>query len=329
VKSKIIILSLGVFLFFSGFIMGRYIYGKNALPEKTEKHEGQYQFINPLLECDLGDDYISTELKNFKENIEEVIKKLVEEGKAKVIAVYFRDLNNGPVFEINREEFFIPGSILKIPILMGYLKAAEMDPSILDAKIKFEGLEIRGTQFFKPQEELVPGKYYTIRDLLRRMIIYSDNYSAWLLVKHDSSGFREKVYQDLGLPIPEKTQGTYTLNIKSDAAFFRVLFNASYLSKEMSNSALELLSNSGFTDGIVRGVPPGIPVAHKFGESFDGQRKQLHDCGIVYYPSYPYLLCVMTKGDDFNDLSFAISEVSRATYENVDKQMRLFQSQSH
>jgi beta-lactamase class A len=328
VKSKIIVLSLGVFLFLGGFIIGRYIYGKNTLPKKTERHEGQYQFINPLLECDLGDDYISTELKNFKTGIEDIVERLIGEGKAKVIAVYFRDLNNGPVFEINREKFFIPGSLLKIPILMGYLKAAEMDPSILDAKIKFEGLDIRGAQFFKPPEDLVPGKYYTIRDLLRRMIVYSDNYSAWLLVKHDISGFREKVYSDLGLPIPEKTQGTYTLNIKNDAAFFRVLFNASYLSKEMSNLALELLSNSQFEDGIVRSVPAGIPIAHKFGESFDGQSKQLHDCGIVYYPSYPYLLCVMTKGDDFNDLSLAISEVSRAAYENVDKQMRLFKSPS-
>jgi hypothetical protein len=38
----------------------------------------------------------------------------------------------------------------------------------------------------------------------------------------------------------------------------------------------------------------------------------------VYYPQNPYLLCIMTEGDDFNALSEVIGIVSKAVYEEFD-----------
>jgi hypothetical protein len=63
-----------------------------------------------------------------------------------------------------------------------------------------------------------------------------------------------------------------------------------------------------------------IPVAHKFGErtGFAGGVKQLHDCGIVYYPKNPYLLCIMTRGTDFTKLESTIAAVSKMVYQEFD-----------
>jgi len=60
-------------------------------------------------------------------------------------------------------------------------------------------------------------------------------------------------------------------------------------------------------------------VASRFGERAHGPAgaKQLHDCGIVYCPRRPYLLCVMTRGDDFQELTGTIRDLSRLVYSDV------------
>ena len=79
---------------------------------------------------------------------------------------------------------------------------------------------------------------------------------------------------------------------------------------------LNLLSQSTFNLGIVAGVPQGIVVAHKFGErgfSDPNIPNQLHDCGIVYAKK-PYLVCIMTQGQDYNTLAGEIADISKMIY---------------
>ena len=93
----------------------------------------------------------------------------------------------------------------------------------------------------------------------------------------------------------------------------------------MSEKALSYMSEVDFKQGLVAGVPGGIAIAHKFGEKTvgaSGEIKQLHDCGIVYYPNNPYLLCVMSRGDSFEYLDDTIREISHIVYEEVDRQQR-------
>lgn len=45
---------------------------------------------------------------------------------------------------------------------------------------------------------------------------------------------------------------------------------------------------------------------------------ELHDCGIIYYPNNPYVLCVMTRGDSMEELKKIISTISLMTYKEVD-----------
>ncbi|MHB8709527.1 MAG: serine hydrolase, partial [Desulfuromonadales bacterium] len=75
-------------------------------------------------------------------------------------------------------------------------------------------------------------------------------------------------------------------------------------------------------DGLTAGLPKSIEVAHKFGERGDlAGAMQLHDCGVIYHPDTPYLLCVMTRGDQHNQMTAAIAETSRMVYDEVTTQM--------
>ena len=105
-----------------------------------------------------------------------------------------------------------------------------------------------------------------------------------------------------------------------------MLYNGTYLTKEMSEKALELLSKVDFTGGIRSGLPSDMVVAQKFGErdisttsgvARAGDIKELHDCGIVYFPDHPYLLCVMTSGNNFDKLSSVLKDVSNVVYQSM------------
>jgi beta-lactamase class A len=119
--------------------------------------------------------------------------------------------------------------------------------------------------------------------------------------------------------------GDVALSVKEYASFFRVLYNASFLTREHSEQALALLAETDFPYGIESGLPPGTVVAHKWGirtSTVQGEDvEQLHDCGLVYYPNHPYLLCVMTRGDDTLRQAQLIAEVSRVVYDEVTKSL--------
>ncbi len=95
------------------------------------------------------------------------------------------------------------------------------------------------------------------------------------------------------------------------------------MKKVLSEKALEFLSDVEFTKGLVAGVPKNIAVSHKFGERsiIDSEDiKQLHDCGIIYYPDRPYLLCVMTRGKNLDVLTDNVRVISYLVYDEIESQ---------
>jgi len=317
-----------LFVFSSGILLGWVIKSawekdEGRAAEKLEFHEGQFEFVNPLLECQDRSGESSRELVPFKTKLEELAESGMKSRAISSVSVYFRDLNNGPWFGINEKELFIPASLLKVPIMMAYLKEAQTDPQLLKKKITYSGENYQDNdrEYIRAAVEAEFGKTYTVEDLLYLMIVYSDN-NATLLLSNSGWAITKKVYDTMGLPLPSLVKDDYAIPVKTYASFFRILFNASYLNKEMSNMALDMLASVDFHRGLSAGVPAAIKVAHKFGEREVGDQKQFHDCGIVYYPNHPYLLCVMTRGADIEKLVPVVEDISRLTYEEVDRQLR-------
>ena len=209
--------------------------------------------------------------------------------------------------------------------MMAYYKMSETQPDILKQKYTITQDNIKqivpNSQTIIPSQRLEIGKDYTTDELIEHMILYSDNDSAQLLISHMDLSELVKTYQDFGIELPDTDPLGTKIDIKTYAGLFRILFNASYLNPANSEKALNLLSRVGFKDGLVAGVPDGISVSHKFGERVGpGDEKQLHDCGIVYYPNHPYLLCIMTKGDSLDELTGLVRDTSQQVYNEVDGQ---------
>lgn len=311
--------------FIIGLISSPFLFPKinQNITTKEIRNSFKYKFINPLLECEQAN--ISNEkiLSSLKKEIQFVINQNISNKKISFASIYYRDLNNGPWLGINEKEYFSPASLIKVPVLITYLKETENDPTLLDKKIINNRPFDYSLQNVTPTQILELDKEYTIGDLINRMVIYSDNAAYELLLDNIDNAKIYQVYKDLDVDISKAKEDPNgnIITVKDYASFFRILFNASYLDQNNSEKALDILSKTQYYKSLVAGVPENITVAHKFGERqyLPSQEKQLHDCGIVYLPGKPYLICVMSRSTDFNKAADFIKQISKIVYDEVSK----------
>jgi hypothetical protein len=203
-------------------------------------------------------------------------------------------------------------------VLIAALKKVENDPGLLYREFEFDStVLVDSTAPAFPDDQIAFGESYTYRDLMERMIIFSDNNAQNLLLNIiGEEGFFE-IWRDFGVDVPTANTPDDFLTVREYAAFFRILYNGTYLSHEMSEYALEILSRSRFDLGLQQGIPSRVTLSSKFGERyfFGTEIKQLHDCGIVYAERAPYLMCVMTRGRDWDTQLDIITQLSRMVYE--------------
>jgi len=327
---KSVIITVAVF-FIIGIGLGLYLSQTPFMQDITPPAEPAnptfthcpYQYLNPL-RCEPDKTVKTKEYTNLRNDVQDYINEQEQNGSLTTASVYFRDLQNGPIMTINGEENFAPASLLKIPLMMTYLRKAQDDPSILQRRIPVAGdFSALPQQNIKPQQAAVIGKEYTVNDLITLMITQSDDNSWEALLNDLRKNYSEddfiETMNDLGIIDPRKSinNNDQFVNTEQYGAIFRLLYNSSYLNIPMSNEALKLLAQSTFTNGIVAGVPPNVKTAHKFGERIAGGDEQLLDCGIVYYTPNPYIICIMTRGHDIPVLEGIIQQISQSVFNEV------------
>lgn len=271
---------------------------------------------------------VPRELKPFRYKVAALLDRKVKEGDASSISVFFRDLSGGFRFGIKDHELFSSENLLKLPLMIAYFKWAESNPHALRRKLTYApGDAPADPQAVRSVRPLEAGKAYTVDDLILRMIAYDDSDAHALLMSNLPPDYLDRIFKDVYINYdPAKKDDAVTFNAYT--SFFRVLYDASYLSKEMSGKALRYLSQSSFRDRIVSNIPPNVECAIKFGtrtlhdDAAAGELEQVHEVGIVYYPGRPYLMGIMARGKDTEKLKFALREITTLIYEEVDRQSR-------
>lgn len=288
------------------------------------ENSSSYKFVNPIVLAQTPENTSIPELQTLKKTLGDYIVKAKDENKLEDGSVYFRQLNTDSWIGVNVDDTYAPASMLKALSLIAYLRSAQENPALYSTSITIsnEDVNLHANQdYYPPISPVQQGKRYSSNELLSHMIINSDNTAANAINRLMGDEALDKTFTDLNLPVLTETTPSDFISPRQYSRVFRSLYNGAYLSPEVSEQALELLSKTTFTEGIVAGVPEGTVVSHKFGErtlmSTNGQIKELHDCGIIYAPNDPYLLCVMTKGTDFPALQKTISDISRLAWQSV------------
>lgn len=325
-KTPAIILTtaLGTGVFMSAFFLlqndGNGTETDSSLPACDET----YAFLDGSLDCDAIDRQ-SGNMEDARYEVESFTEREREQGNLARVSVFFRDLGTRRWFGIDENVDFYPASLSKLPIAMMTYKIAEIDRHVLGTELPVseEDVAKNESRHFREDSSLEAGRSYTSERLVHDMLTTSDNAPVGPLA-NASSIFQESIFSDLGIftpSTPEQETGQWNVNARSYSNLFRILYNASYLRPEYSNTILRLLSESRFDKGLVAGVPEGTPVAHKYGEATvtdgmpDGANLILNDCGIVYPDDKePYILCVMTRGKDFEELERIIRTISETVF---------------
>jgi beta-lactamase class A len=326
-RLKVWAFGIAIVVAFGGFASGWYFKGVSA--QTVASHAlrlGGYQFIDPLLVCNINNPSPTLADKTLNSQDQSIIDVHKSAGDISKGSVYFTDLSSGKWASVYGNETFFPSSLGKIPIMIAYYLESESNPGILNKEITFPvgSEDLNDMQDITPAAEIVQGHSYTIDQLIGYMIKYSDNNATALLDSQIDKGTLDKVYGDLGIPVNDNPNLSNIdfITAHQVSTLFRVLYNATYLSRADSEKALELLSQSSFTQGIVAGVASSTVVSHKLGlvgiaPNNVTTEHELHDCGLIYGKD-PYVLCVMTRGSaPLPTMESIIAQISKAAYNDV------------
>ncbi len=318
-------IAISILLITGGIVIGFYVSASKKLdgPLNYRENNPSYRLINPLLLFDVSKTEALTEYSPLKKELLNFISRELSLKHADNISVYFRDLNSGRWTGVDEDEKYKPGSMLKVATLIAYLRKSEVDSSLLSTNVYFApgSVDLNNSPHYQPLDPVKPGLRYTSKDLIKSMIVDSDNNATALLTQLMGEESLLKIYGDLKLPMIN-AQSFEGISPEEYSRIYRVLYNSTYLSHSLSEEVLDLLSQTNFKNGLVAGVPSGTVIAHKFGEhSFTNTSnktvRELHDCGIVYHEHSPYFLCVMTRGTDFTYLESIISNLSEIVWNSV------------
>jgi beta-lactamase class A len=262
-----------------------------------------------------GDDRLS-EMKELSAAIEEI----AEEAGGRV-AVALRHLPSGRELRREAEEVFPSASVIKVPILVtAFAEVAAgrrrwEERFVVTAEACVEGSGVL--------RELHPGLEVTLQDLARLMIVVSDNTASNMLI--DALGV-ERVNEELSAlgcrhtrlgrkfyDFAARDAGRENLCAAGELAdLLARMEEGEVISPAASAEMLSIMRRQGFTNKLPALLPPETPVAHKTGEITGVS----HDVGILYGPSGPLVLAVLTQGcRDRIAAEMAIRREARAAYD--------------
>lgn len=230
------------------------------------------------------------------------------------LGVYFEYLPSGVSIGVNETEQYVLASLLKVPLVMQTYKLKEEGQLRMDEELVISSEHL--DPLFGDLWKEGAGKKITVKEAIDLVLKESDNTAKNVLFNRLPPGSIEKVFDALDIP-KVLDQDMAVVTPKNYSSILRSLYLSSYLTFDDSEEILEIMSNSEFTDKLRAGVPPEVKVAHKIGVYSPETDKSIYtDCGIVYVPRRPYILCLMARATN-TDAQTWFSQLSSMVYTYV------------
>lgn len=227
------------------------------------------------------------------------------------VAIAVKHLGNGAAFEHQGDEPMPTASLIKFPLMIEvYQQAAEGKLQLADIVVLRKEDMVPGSGILT--YHFSDGASFPLRDAVRLMIVFSDNTATNLVLDRigiAATGQRMKAWGFPNTKIHAKVfrgattsidpEGTKKFGLGSTTAnetvrLLEKLHQGKLVSPEASREMLEHMKKCEDKDKIKRFLPPSIVVANKSGTVSDVKT----DAGIMFLPSGPVALCVLTAGNE-------------------------------
>lgn len=286
----------------------------NSLNKKNPE-EGKYTMIDPMRNSIPQSDFITN-----IQPLRDVINKKVDEFGRDKVSIYIEYLNTGSSISVNPEKYIWPASLLKLPLAMTVMKKVEDGEWNMNDQLVLMAGDIdkrSGDPNSKIYNSPV-GTKFTVEELVKELIINSDNSSYDILVRNTNDQDVRKIIDAIGLEKLANNDGK--ISAKEYSRLLRSLYTASFLSRENSQKILEWMDQSNFDGYLSSVVPQNVPFPHKYGKNIKGN--VYADSGIVYIGKRAYIISVMVQGDKNIPSSIEeekakkfMQEISKMSYE--------------
>lgn len=209
------------------------------------------------------------------------------------IGTYFEYLPSGNSIGINDKIELRLASLIKIPVVMAIYKQIELGKTKKNTLLTINENDI--DKGFGVLWKKGAGTKLTVEEAIRLSLIESDNTAANTLNSHLPEGAIDAVFDTLDIPKDTKNN-LPVISPKNYSSILRSLYLSSYLNRDNSNQILEILTETNFNDKIAALDNKNVKVSHKIGVY---QSEGVYsDCGIIYLPNRPYILCVMVNSTE-------------------------------
>ncbi|MCS6802827.1 MAG: serine hydrolase [Chloroflexota bacterium] len=235
-----------------------------------------------------------------------LLSSLIRDEPA-VYGIAVKHLLTGQRAAVNGDRVFEAASLYKLAVMVElYAQNAEGEVD-LDAELPawtIVGYDAAGAPIYGEPTT------YSAREAMIDMITLSDNEAAhFLLFRLGPSRINQRM---AALGFPNTTVDWDTATTPNEIlAMLEQMATGQLVSREASAEMIDVLLGQRVNDRIPIGLPPNVPVAHKTG-NLPGMA---HDAGIIYAPSGPFVLVIMT--DDLWDTArgyAVIHELTRQVY---------------
>lgn len=231
-------------------------------------------------------------------------------------STYIEYLPTGVSIRIGDNEQLVGASLMKVPVVMDLYKASEQQKINLDQEVLVEKTDLSSAfgELYKASD----GTKIKLKDAAMLTLTQSDNTALNIVLKHtqEKTNLEDRSLNFLDVEQTQSEDGNRLyISARSYSSFFKCLYLSCYLNYYNSNYLLELMTKTPFNDLLVAGVnDSSIPISHKIG-TFN--QEVTSDCGIVYVPKRPYLICTMFKSDKESAKKY-IQDISRMTYNYIN-----------
>lgn len=226
---------------------------------------------------------------------------------------YFEYLPSGTSIKINQENQMVGASLLKVPLIMNLFKAAEQNQIDLHKTLTIEEGDIdrrSGTLWQRGA-----GAQLSIKDTAREAIVESDNTAVNMLIATAANHFDlfQRSIDELDINLEVENENQTTLGAQSYSSVLKCLYLSCFLNYENSQQILAWMTEAESPTRLRGGIPENVKVAHKYGTSAGRSES---DCGIVYVPKRPYIICFMIDAPP-EEANKIITDISKKVYDYV------------